>query len=107
MFPGSATESRKIKSMLGRAFIREKHYNPSRKMEKLNGSGYRCTDFYGRPSGYPCPSQTYVIHQSQLCYTHDFLSVVLGCSCIPSLHVTQEPYRSGSAEHLRFWASLA
>lgn len=102
MFPGSATESRKLKSMLGRAFIREKHYNPSRKMEKLNGSGYRCTDFYGRPSRYPCPSQTCVMHQCQLCYTHDFLSTALGCSCIPSFRINQDPRRIGSAEHLSF-----
>lgn len=87
MFPVSATESRKMKSMLGRTFIREKHYNPSCKMEKLSGSGYRCTDFYGRPSGYPCPSQTYVMHQSQACCTHDFLGTALGRSCIPSFRV--------------------
>lgn len=102
MFPGSATESRKIKSMLGTAFIREKHFNPSRKMEKLNGSEYCCTDFYGWPSGYPCPSQTYVMHQSQLCYIHDFLSMVLRCSCILCFHINQDPHMNGSAEHLCF-----
>lgn len=101
IFPGSATESRKIKSMQGRAFKKEKHYNPSCKMEKLNGGGYHYTDFYGRPSGYPCPSQSRVMHQSQLCCTHDYLNTALRCSCIPSSCTDQEPRRNGSAQH--FW----
>lgn len=68
MFPGPATESWEIKSMQGRAFKKEKHYSLSCKREKLNGGGHHCTDFYGRPSGYPCPSQPHVMHQSQLCW---------------------------------------
>lgn len=107
VFPGSAAESRKIESMQGRAFKKEKYYNPSCKMEKLNGGGYRCTDFYGRLSGYPCPSQPHVMHQSQLCCTHDCLSTALRCSCVPSSCADQDPRRNGSAQHPCLLAPLS
>lgn len=99
MFSGPATESWEIKSMQGRTFKKEKHYSLSCKMEELNGGGHHCTDFYGRPSGYPCPSQPHVMHQSQLCCSHDYLSMVLRCSCIPSSCTDQDPRRNGSAQH--------